>query len=91
MGIVYRHMYLRDGHRLRERNDERMWKYRIRHAHMGEGIGHWTKRSQAHAKWHRCHANLRLIKLTHDFRHGPTFSVDVACASTTELFPIGVI
>ena len=90
MGIVNWHMYLRDGHRLRERNDERMWKYRIGHTHMGECICHWTQGSQSHAKWHGCHANLRLIKLTHDFRHGPTLSVDVTGASTTELFPIGV-
>ena len=68
-----------------------MRENRVGHANVADVVGHLAQRCEAHAKGHRINRDFGLVKLAHDFRHGPALAVYITHARRSELLAVGVI
>ena len=88
--VVHRHMHLRDGHGLRQRDHKGLRKHRVGHTHMGQRVGHFAQRGQAQTVGHGLKRNLGLAKLAHHPRHGPALAAHLARAGAAKLLAVAV-
>ena len=68
-----------------------MRENRVGHANVADVVGHLAQRCEAHAKGHRINCDFGLVKLAHDFRHGPALAVHITHTRRSELLAVGVI
>ncbi len=86
--VVHRHMHLRDGHGLRQRNHEGLRKHVVRDPHMGQRLVQRAQGGQLQPPRLLGEGNLGPVELAHHPRHGPALAADVARARTAELLAV---
>ena len=87
VGVVHRQVDLGDRQGFGKRNHKRVRKDGVGDPHMGEFVCHGAQGREPHAEIGGFHANLGLVELAHDARHGPAFAIHFTGGARAELPP----